>query len=150
MEENSSLWRSLVLPEETEDWKSEALDLFDEKSRSTLEEISIHTTADVKVDQMNHLKKFISKSRETLQSLWIGANLYIDSEGVARSILDLSLQLPRLTEFRFSIFRSMDKRPDKSAQSSFQPSEQPDITSHLLRHVSFEVEEDIGSTSSDA
>jgi len=44
----------------------------------------------------------------------------------------------------------MDIKPEQSAQVSSQLSEQPDITSHVVLDVSFGVEENVGTTSSDA
>jgi len=100
MEDNSSLWRSLVVPEETEDWKSEALDLFDEKSRSILEEISLQSPTRLAVDHPIHLEEIIAKPRETLQSLWVAADWVNFSD--VETILVFAMQLPKSTEFRVS------------------------------------------------
>ena len=71
IEENSSMWRKLILPKRDLGWGLQALRVFDEKSGSKLTEISIDLSLK-RSEKVDELVEIVERSRETLKSLEFG------------------------------------------------------------------------------
>lgn len=69
IDENKALWRRLVLPKREPGWDSSIAELFDRKSCSSLQEISMQVMWKLKDDskEMELLMEALERSQETLQ-----------------------------------------------------------------------------------
>lgn len=106
IEENRSLWRRPVLPHRKNGWQPSTLELFDRKSQSTLEDVSIHLDTGL-WRQKELLPELLERSKDSLRFLFI----YVEDFPSISPLYDLSLKLPRLVEFRVSrlIYESWSK-----------------------------------------
>lgn len=98
---NRSLYRRLVLPKKEGGWKLSILQLFDKRSESRLEEVSM----EVSPVNMNYTKalglvKTLAKSKDTLRSICIYHSDFEFSSSLKSNLVELSLKLPKITSLR--------------------------------------------------
>jgi len=101
MEDNTSLWRSIILAEEQGKWRPEVLDLFDHKSQSTLEEVSIQTRIEWSEEQAQHFKAVLERSSASLRVMNFQPDWgeVVDYETIF-PFSELAWKFPQLRDFR--------------------------------------------------
>jgi hypothetical protein len=102
IDNNKTLWRifELIQQEGDDAYPSQAIDLFDEKSGSTLEEVLIQESdinfkSMLRVDTTKHLLTVLDRSKANLKSISI--KIY-ECDKLLDQVLQLSKSLPRLRE----------------------------------------------------
>lgn len=96
--ETQHLWRRVVLPQRDGGWELSTLQFFDERTNSTLEEVSMELES--LESNLDGFTKVLEKSKGHLRTICLyHRNLKLSST-VERSLLDLSLRLPQLSSFR--------------------------------------------------
>lgn len=96
--ENKALWRRVVLPKREGGWELSTLQFFDERTNSTLKEVSMELES--LETNLDGFMKVLEKSKGHLRTICLYNRNFDLSPSDEESLLDLSLRLSQLSSFR--------------------------------------------------
>lgn len=137
--ETKKLWRKLVLPNRERGWHLDILRQFDEKSESTLEEVSFKTNCFRRPDfGFNH---YFEKNKASLTHLKITidteffSNTMMSDYQYSKKVSELPLKLPNLVDCRIMVNTELDRFTERVKLVHHLDETQRVITALLSEHL---------------